>query len=406
MIQENLHQATFKGAAFYWRRISTELGKKSVSHNYPGTAKRFVEDMGQLPKIFTIEASVAGGVGGNQYFQNKQALEQALSSPGPGYLVHPTYGRVLVTAKPATCTEENTRLGEARYSLTFEKSDEQARPIGTTANLREVEIKRAQAIDQVVQVSADEWQVPESPSVFDMVAQKVRDLSDQMNKAAADISAQRAEVYQVFGSIQALKNSAAQLITEPLGLFNDMKDIYWQVMSMDDFASDQFERIVGFFGGSPDSGPREQASATQKIKAVSYETEAAESNRILMNESSNMMAMINAYSAISKVDFQSTDQLDSFVERVESQFSNMNGSGLMNTALRDTVLSLRIAAHKLVEQKRLLTKEVIASDFKNDIPLSVALYMFEGDIADGDYILGLNAEQDPTFAQGEIRLLQ
>lgn len=78
----------------------------------------------------------------------------------------------------------------------------------------------------------------------------------------------------------------------------------------------------------------------------------------------------------------------------------------MDKPLRDTVLSLRITSHNVIEQKRLLTKRIVESEFKNDIPLNVALYMFEGNIDDSDYILGLNQEQDQTFAKGEIRLLQ
>lgn len=78
-MKDRLLQATFKGAAFYWRSLTTELGKDSVSHRYPGSPRRFVEDMGRLPNTFSIEAMVAGNEG---YNANKQALENALSSPG------------------------------------------------------------------------------------------------------------------------------------------------------------------------------------------------------------------------------------------------------------------------------------------------------------------------------------
>lgn len=406
MISEKLMQATFKGVPFFWRRLSTNGGKKSVSHNYPGSSRRFVEDMGALPKTFTLEASIAGGLGGAQYMENKQSLEAALSSPGPGWLVHPTYGRVLVTAKPFTCTEETSRLGEAKYSLTFEKSDEEVRPIGSTSNLREIEVKKDQALNEIVETAADEWTVPDSPSIFDLVSSKVNGLADQINDAVGAVSAVRADAYQVFNSIQGFKNSVSTLVSQPIGLFNDVKGIYDQVMSMDDFISDQFDRITGFFGASSDSGPGQVSTVGQKISPISYETQQAEQNRVVMNEASNMMALVNAYSSISKIDFDSTEQLDDFVDRIESQFSIMEQSGLMDKPLRDTVLSLRITSHNVIEQKRLLTKRIVESEFKNDIPLNVALYMFEGNIDDSDYILGLNQEQDQTFAKGEIRLLQ
>lgn len=406
MIQDKLLQASFKGVTFYWRRLSTRLGKKSVSHNYPGSSRRNVEDMGALPKTFTVEASISGGVGSDQYLQNKQALEAALQSPGPGYLVHPTYGRVLVTAKPATCTEENTRLGEARYSLTFEKSEEQARPIGTTANLREIEEKRQQAIDEITQISADVFQPPQSPGAFDAIKSKIDEAAAQIDNAVSSIATVRADAYQVFTSMQSFKNSVGQLITQPSGLFNDLKSIHDQVLTIDDFYVDQFNRLTGFFGNSADSPPRESTTPSKPIKIISYETREAEKNRATFNEASNMMALVNAYSTIAKVDFISTEQLNNFVSRIESQFTVMQDAALMNSPLRDTLLSLRITAHEIIEQKRLLIKDVISVHFKNEIPLSIAMYMYTGSLEDSAYVLGLNADQDVTFAKGNVRLLQ
>lgn len=406
MIQEKLQQATFKGVPFFWRRLNTQLGKKSVSHNYPGTSRRFVEDMGQLPKTFTIEASITGAIGSDEYLQRKQALENALSSPGAGFLVHPSYGRVLVTAKPASCTEEVKRLGEARYSLTFERSEEISRPVGNISTARQIELSRQQALSEIIDVSSESWTVPESPGVFNVVSQNIQGLADQMNEVVAVVSAPREDAYQVFASIESLKTSASNLITEPLALFNSIKGIFDQVLNMDDEFESQLDRLTGFFGDSADSGPGQVEAVGNQINPISYETQGAEDNRVAQNEASNMMALVNAYSSISKIDFQSTDQLDDFVERLETQFSIMTGCNLMQTPLRDTVLNLRLTSRNVIEQKRLLTQDVITADFKVEIPLNVALFMYSGNIDDSAYVLSLNPDQDPVFAVGGVELLQ
>lgn len=406
MIQEKLLQATFKGAPFYWRRLNTQLGKKSVTHNYPGTSRRFVEDMGELPKTFSVEAVISGRPGSDEYFQNKKALENALSSPGPGYLVHPTYGRVLVTAKPASVTEDLKRLGEARYSLTFEKSDETARPVGNTSTARQIEIRRQQALNEIIEVATDSWTVPDSPGVFDIVADNIQGLANQMNDVVAVVSAPRDDAYKVFNSIQSLTDSARDLVSQPDGLFNAMNGIFDQVLNMDDEFDSQLDRLTGFFGRASDAGPGQSGSIGDRITAISYETEAAEANRVAQNEASNMMALVNAYSSVSKIDFQSTQQLDNFVQRLEDQFSIMIGSGLMQTALRDTVFQLRIAARDVIEEKRLLTQTIITANFKTEIPLNVALFTYSGNIDDSDYIAALNQDKEVSFAIGDVELLQ
>lgn len=406
MITEKIHQASFKGAFFYWRRLSTELGKKSVSHNYPGTARRFVEDMGALPKTFTIEALVSGSPSTDEYWANKQALENALSSDGPGYLIHPTYGRVLVTAKPATCTENQQSIGEAVYSLTFEKADEVSRPVGTASTQTQIATLATQATSEIAEVAEDSWTVPDSPSVYSMVTSKIQGLSSQMSSVINSVSSVKSDAYAVYDSIANMEETAAQLVAEPAGLFGIISTIYSQITEMDDTVEDQLTRLTSFFGESSDSGPGQSDSSGDKISAISYETEEAETNRVVMNETSNLSALVNAYNAISQIDFDSTDQLDEFVEAVENQFTVISGCSLMQTALRDTIINLRTAAHQVIEEKRLSTSAIITSEFKSEIPLSVALYMYAGDLDDIDYIVGLNSDQDITFAKGEVSLLE
>lgn len=406
MIQANLQQASFKGATFYWRTLTTNLGKKSVTHNYPGTDRRFVEDMGALPRTFTIEASIFGKIGTDEYFQKKQALENALSSKEPGYLVHPTYGRVYVTAKPATCSESQKELGEARYSLTFEKSDSVARPVNTVSTARQIEIKRQEAINNTIATAVAAWVSPESAGVATKVADNISDLGSQIDSVLNKVYAAKVTASQTLAQINAIKNEAVDYVNVPLGLFNSLAGVYEGLMTIDDNYESQFERLTTFFGGDPDAGPGQTEAGGQVIKAISYETAAAENNRVVQNEASNLMAFINASSTISKIDFQSTTDLENYAYRIESQFEIIVQSSLMASAMRDSVLDLRSLVIAVVEDKKLLTQTIISADFKVDMPLNVALFMYTGSLENEDYILSLNSSQDIVFSTGTVELLQ
>ena len=44
------HTASFKGFEFLFLTETTSSGKKTISHEYPNTDKRFVEEVGIIPK--------------------------------------------------------------------------------------------------------------------------------------------------------------------------------------------------------------------------------------------------------------------------------------------------------------------------------------------------------------------
>ena len=118
-LRDELKISSFKGAEFLWRSVGTQSGRKTVTHEYPNSDFRVVEDLGALPKIFTIEAEIAEPNAGAQ----ASKLEAALESKGAGILVHPRLGRLDVTAKPYTMNDRLTNIGIVFFSMTFERSE-------------------------------------------------------------------------------------------------------------------------------------------------------------------------------------------------------------------------------------------------------------------------------------------
>ena len=121
---DELQSASFKGVSFLVESTTTNAGRKTVTHEYPNTNIRFVEDLGESQEVYQI----TGIITGTDYIQNRDALIAALKSAGRGELVHPFFGSVQVTAKPYSLSENMTNLGIARFSMTFEKSDDSIYP--------------------------------------------------------------------------------------------------------------------------------------------------------------------------------------------------------------------------------------------------------------------------------------
>lgn len=400
-MKDKLLQATFKGAAFYWDSLSTQLGKDSVSHRYPGSSRRFCEDMGRIPRVFTLEAVILGGI---NYYANKQALENALSSPGPGWLVHPTYGRVLCTAKPATCREDLKNIGQAKYSLKFERSFDEARPVDFAPSQRKIVKLSDSALDSISETAASQYEVPVSPSFFDKAIEQIDSFTDQLNSANEKMAPTTFNAGEVLGSINRFKRSASDLVTNPTTMFEQLKAISRSLLTMDDLLIDRFNRLTGFFGESSNAPPGNKGPAP--IPPFSYESKNSRNNNDLLNETNNLNSLVLAYRTVGLIEFKDQDSLDEAQQRLEDQFSRCLDAKLMKEPLRDPIVDLRITANQLLQEKRLLTKKITVDEVLAPLPLNVILYMHTGSIEDSDYMRGINTAQNQTFAIGDVKVIE
>lgn len=111
-----LVSASFKGVDFRVRNeIQSSAGRRVILHEYPNSDQRFVEDIGQIPPIFQIEAFVHG----INYLARAQALEVALNEEGAGELILPTFGTVTAHALPYSKESNQTGIGEVIFRLEF-----------------------------------------------------------------------------------------------------------------------------------------------------------------------------------------------------------------------------------------------------------------------------------------------
>ena len=113
---KQLLPAEFKKVPFLVRNeIMTEAGRRIVLHDYPNSNKRFVEDLGQIPKKFSVTAFVSG----NDFMDKANKLEAALKEKGSGILFIPTFGSAEVYALPYKKDAAQSEVGEIKFELSF-----------------------------------------------------------------------------------------------------------------------------------------------------------------------------------------------------------------------------------------------------------------------------------------------
>lgn len=113
--RDTLLPATFRGVPFEVESADTRGGRKLAIHEYPQSDRNEVEDLGQGPRRFALEAFVVG----DDYATRRDALEAALDAPGAGTLVHPFRGDLRVVIQQYS-VREGTREGGNCASFRFE----------------------------------------------------------------------------------------------------------------------------------------------------------------------------------------------------------------------------------------------------------------------------------------------
>ncbi|MBG3875494.1 phage tail protein, partial [Desulfovibrio oxamicus] len=125
--RRSLRAASFRGVGFKVDASDRETGRRAVTHEFPGRDVPYTEDLGRKARSYAVEAYVLGP----DYMPARDALLKACEDEGPGRLVTPWAGEVLVVCTGCRLRESKTDGGMATFSLTFSEAGEAASPSGS-----------------------------------------------------------------------------------------------------------------------------------------------------------------------------------------------------------------------------------------------------------------------------------
>ncbi|AXZ12081.1 DNA circularization N-terminal domain-containing protein [Klebsiella pneumoniae] len=132
---DNLQDASLRGVPFKVDEDEASFGRRVQIHEYPNRDKPWAEDMGRATRRFSVQAYLVG----DDYFEQRNRLIEAVEKPGSCTLVHPFYGEMTVTVTDevrVSHTKDEGRM--CRVSFSFIESGELSFPkagIATGAKL-------------------------------------------------------------------------------------------------------------------------------------------------------------------------------------------------------------------------------------------------------------------------------
>lgn len=108
-----LWPSSFKGVPFWSERTQEMGGRRVVEHEFPMRDEPFLEDLGEALRKFDVTAYVAS----DSADAEAAALAAVCAARGPGLLVLPVQGQVLVRCLEFARDHEKDRLGYIAFNL-------------------------------------------------------------------------------------------------------------------------------------------------------------------------------------------------------------------------------------------------------------------------------------------------
>ncbi len=115
------NKASFRDAYFFVADTDARFGRRNTPHHYVKGEVPFIEDLGGGLHEFFIRGYVIGNSDNDQnYFDERDALIDALKTKDRGQLIHPFLGILYVAVVGRVIMRETFReAGIARFDMTF-----------------------------------------------------------------------------------------------------------------------------------------------------------------------------------------------------------------------------------------------------------------------------------------------
>ncbi len=379
---------SFRGFPFLVNSETKEGGKKTASHEFVNSDKRFTEEFGVFPPKFSLQIIVHGDI------QNRLEFERILNIPGLGTLVHPVYGAVEVKSTTFSVSSSQTSLGEFRFSVNFETSENNvtAAPVGiTNAAVTKVAEDARTVLDAALEEAYAEPDIPDTldsaaskadsiyNKVFSSVSSVTGAVQEKVSTFTRIVNENKAKVFTIVQKANTVKQSVTDMYTSALKIVNTPSELFLAWESLLDF------------------GALENSINTITVPRLNKET-----NRSVLNEHTRVTGLINLFEAASYVDYKTDQELKKIQSLLDSQYKsqiesydNLVQDGVtplaMNADVRQKVAELRVKTRKVLNEKSQNIWRVVEITPKTSSML-LTTFRYYGDLDNFDFIKDLNPD--------------
>ncbi|EOS94146.1 DNA circularization N-terminal domain-containing protein [Erwinia tracheiphila] len=407
-------KGSFRGVPFRMIEDTTLTGgRRIVRHEYPLRDEGLTEDMGRALRQYAFTAVVVG----DDYFDQRDALINALEARDVGELVHPNWGTLNVRIETYTVRESCGAQGNAIFSITFSPAEDDTAPTEAEDTLLNSDSLAVSLLNDVqsgwatvTQTMADATAaINEVEKTLNTITNGIRGLTSSSGGASL-----LAAALALKGSVKNLINTPGQLFSEMFALISGVVQTGTSAVSVRALQKTRGGIQTQFTSNDP------TVARIQTVMNTTVTTfTAAELAKVTLTaakesimSSSRSVVLTGSNDSLSLTSPAKTQACTSAIETLEDCNAAMTELGdILLDALTDTgdmgwfqtSIQVRIFRLTFIQYMKSVAQNLPAArtiQLTGTEPALVALYRHTGDVHHLDRFIRRNGIRHPAFVTG------
>lgn len=398
--------ASFRGVPFFVASADLQTGRKSVIHEYPHRDVPFVEDLGRKARTFTVEGYVVG----DQYLLARDALLQALETPGPGLLVHPYYGSRQVSVTGACTVRESVdEGGMARVSIEFTETEVSAfAPSAVTAPEARLQSSVKSSIytnkldfERTFKASAlgRAGTVGRSLPAFSLAsaAAVVQSYSLAVGRALKPVVKDTQALASFSRQINALYGDALSLVRTPVALATRISDLLRSVVTLPATPRLGLSALLDAYRFTPSAPAPMGDTPTRRVEAVNYDATLGLVRRGSIVQAAALAGLVQPTTSTTR-GWDSYDDAIAVRDAITAAIDEQ--AAVSSDDVYDALVRVRTDVTDAVPGVALALPHLVTDVPAVTVPALVLTYRLSGSLDDLDDLLLRNRIVHPAFVLG------
>jgi prophage DNA circulation protein len=384
-------QAKFRDVEFHYQDSSVNGGRKTITHEFPDTNNRYVEDLGKLEKIYNVNALIDITTNNN----NLTKFIEVLDKEGVGSLIHPIYKKQNVVVKNYSVNDTIRELGIVRVSIVFEKASRNRFPVEQEGNKGKI----TKFVDNLKE-KADEKFGDNYKSVKGNL-EKLNNATDSIKKTSREIKRATALVEGSANGFTAFVTSINEIIDNAGGLVQSPSKLASKLRTAFDNIEGAFDNALDIFNVTKNLTPFSAASEISPFGNSNTSVDIR-ANQALLNNYVSANALAISYEQASLIEYTDLDQLYSIKQTLEDAFNNLSND--LDREIYNSILDIRTATSNYLDSLLLSLPRIIEFNTQPNNLISI-VYSFYGNLDNLETIRRLNKIKDTSRVSGTIKIL-
>jgi prophage DNA circulation protein len=383
---EKYQQASFRGVEFFIESADNGFGRRIVTHEFPKRDNPRNEDLGRKAREFSFSAYIVG----DDYFQHRNDLINALEKSGPGQLVHPYLGVFSVVCQSSRSTESNAEGRICRFDLQFIEDVAEQLTV-RVINAKNDNYQKRQSFKRMVN--------SEFAETFSLIDDALSDVNAVV-KAVDDVAYLLIASKKVVSAVPAFKNILNNLRGKIIQIIFDSEDLANELSGAILFGSDSQSLDFALEPVSARDQFNEYQNSIDSIKTARAEL-SPEDPDYQIYDLTLKHCLVGMSGLVSIMEFDSKQDAEEIRSTLFLLLDELLFGGSITddlfAAINDMKASINIDFDKRIESLGELFEYNITDQSMNILAITHSIY---GDLEKEEDILNRNKIQNPFFVTG------